>query len=111
METQICIAIVSLVEVVIMIIGFIIAAKEYFSTKRNETVNKLNNQKEILINQIIAYYSEEQEAIKWINDISPQKIPNLQQKLREKAQNNENNPDKIYPKFTANKAMSFLNHI
>ena len=48
METQICIAIVSLVEVVIMIIGFIIAAKEYFSTKRNETVNKLNNQKEIL---------------------------------------------------------------
>ena len=104
MELQVWQSIVSLVEITIMVIGFVIAIKEYCSTKRNKT-------KEILVNQIIAYYSEEQEAIKWIEELSSDKIPNIQQKLREKAQNNEHNPDKIYPKMTASQAMAYTFHI
>lgn len=96
--------IASLVGTIIMTVGFVMAVKEYCTAKKNKT-------KRQLIEQIVAYYSEEQEAINWINDLSKDKIPNLQQKLRERAQNNANNPEKVYPKMTAKQAMDLNNRV
>jgi predicted RNase H-related nuclease YkuK (DUF458 family) len=94
--------IASLVETIIMIVGFVMAVKEYCTAKKYKTKRKL-------IEQIVAYYSEEQEAIKWINDLSQDKIPSLQQKLRERARNNDNNPEKVYHNMTAKQAMDLIN--
>ena len=91
----------SILEVLIAVIGLLLAVREYFKEKRRKSTK-------MFVEQITAYYSEEQEAIKWIKELSPTEIPNLQQKLRKLAQDNENNPLRIYPKLTPKQAESYL---
>lgn len=101
MKTELLSSITSIIEMLIAVSGFVLVLKEYYKTKRNKT-------KKMLAEQVIAYYSEEQEAIKWIEELSPDKIPNLQKELRKKAQNNEHNLNNIYPKLTAKQAEDYL---
>lgn len=91
----------SILEVLIAVIGLLLAVREYFKEKRRKSTK-------MFVEQITAYYSEEQEAIKWIKELSPTEIPNLQQKLRKLAQDNENNPLRIYPKLTPKQAESYI---
>lgn len=91
----------SILEVLIAVIGLLLAVREYFKEKRRKSTK-------MFVEQITADYSEEQEAIKWIKELSPTEIPNLQQKLRKLAQDNENNPLRIYPKLTPKQAESYI---
>lgn len=101
MNDTIISSISSILEVLIATFGFVLAVKEYFKEKRRKAIR-------MFVEQITAYYSEEQEAIKWIENLSSTKIPNLQQKLRNRAVGNENNPLRIYPKLTPKQAESYL---
>lgn len=91
----------SIIEILIAVIGFSIGVKEYYKNKRSKASRRF-------VEQITAYYAEEQEAIKWINELSKERIPNLQTKLRKRAEENENNPARYYPNMTPKQAESYL---
>ena len=101
MDTEIIKAAASLLEVTITVIGFVLAIKEYYKNKRNKSLR-------LFADQITAYYYEEQEAMKWIESLSDKKIPKLQQQLRKRAAENENNAATLYPKMTPKQAESYL---
>ena len=46
--------------------------------------------------------------MKWIESLSDKKIPKLQQQLRKRAAENENNAAALYPKMTPKQAESYL---
>lgn len=101
MDNTLLQSICSIVEILIAVIGFSIAIKEYYKNKRSKAIRRF-------VEQITAYYAEEQEAIKWINELSKEKIPNLQTKLRKRAEENDNNPARLYPNMTPKQAESYL---
>lgn len=100
-QNEILSSILSLLGIIIASLGLVIAVHEYIKNKRNKTIR-------LFVDQITAYYAEEQEAIKWIIELSQNKIPKLQEQLRKRAQDNENNPGRIYPNMTPKKAESYL---
>lgn len=62
-----------------------------------------------LSKQVIAYYSEEQEAVKEIEEaLKKENVKTIKTRLRNKAQSNENNLEKVYPSMTAKRARSYL---
>lgn len=94
-------SIMSLLGIIIASFGLVIAVHEYVKSKRNKIFR-------LFVDQIIAYYAEEQEAIKWIKELSPKEIPKLQEKLRKRAQENDINHGRVYPNMTPKKAESYL---
>lgn len=100
-QNELLTSIMSLLGIIIASVGLVIAVHEYIKSKRNKTIRQF-------VDQITAYYAEEQEAIKWIAELSDNKIPKLQEELRKRAQKSEINPDKVYPKMTPKKAESYL---
>ncbi len=89
-----------ILELIICVLGVIIPLcmliKEHFDKKRTE-----------LAEQVIAYYYLQEEAVKWIKELSPYE-KKTKEALRKRAQNNEENNRHIYPDMTAKEAEIYL---
>ena len=86
-----------IIEILIAVLGLSFAIREYYK-------NKLNKVKKELIEQIIAYYYEEQEAVEWICQLTGENSKKIKMELRKRAQNNVENTNNIYPKLTSKEA-------
>ena len=80
-----------ILELIICVLGVIIPLcmliKEHFDKKRTE-----------LAEQVIAYYYLQEEAVKWIKELSPYE-KKTKEALRKRAQNNEENNKKFRSTF------------
>lgn len=79
---------------IVTVLGFIFAIYLYFREVRSKKVKKLAR-------QIIAFYSEEQEAIKEIQKYTGEKHQTIMKRLRNNAVKNDNNLEGEYPFLTA----------
>ncbi|MBO7210024.1 MAG: hypothetical protein J6V44_03305 [Methanobrevibacter sp.] len=86
-----------IIEILIAVVGFCIAVREYCK-------NKFNKAKKELIEQVSAYYYEEQEAVEWICQLTGENSKKIKMELRKRAQNNVENINNIYPKLTSKEA-------
>lgn len=99
METRIFI---DVLELVLSILGIVIplcvVICEHYSKKRKQ-----------LVEQVIAYYCLQEEAIKWIQEFNPNlKEKNVKEELRRRAQVNKKNMRKSYPKMAIKEAEKYL---
>ena len=89
-----------LLELIICVLGVIIPLcmliKEHFDKKRTN-----------LARQVIAYYCLQEEAVKWIQELSPNE-KKVKEQLRKRAQNNEANNQRIYPDMAIKEAERYL---
>ncbi len=89
-------------------VTLVIALKEYFSTKREKAKIKHSKAMQDMAMQIIAFYCEEQEAIKWIMELSGEKYSDVKEELRNRAVLNEKNVFQTKPAMTPSKAKDFI---
>lgn len=69
---------------------------EHFDKKRTK-----------LAEQVIAYYCLQEEAVKWIKELSPEE-KKVKEQLRKRAQDNEENNRHIYPTMAVKEAEKHL---
>jgi len=90
---------------IIAVIGFVMAAREYYKTKKDNT-------RSLLAKEAYALYFVEQEAIKKIielkNDVNT-KPKTVQKEIRDAAIQNPANTLSLRPKFAANKFSKYIN--
>lgn len=90
----------NIMELTICVLGVVIPLwiliKEHFDKKRTK-----------LAEQVIAYYCLQEEAIKWIKELSPNE-KKVKEQLRKRAQNNEDNNRHIYPDMAIKEAEKYL---
>lgn len=89
-----------IIELTISVMGVVIPLvmliKEHYAKKRHK-----------LAEQVIAYYCLQEEAIKWIKELSPNE-KKVKEQLRQRAKANEQNFLKSYPKMTLKEASNYL---
>lgn len=92
--------VMDILELVICVLGVVIplcvVIIEHYDKKKTQ-----------LAEQVIAYYYLQEEAIKWIKELSPNE-KKLKEALRKRAQNNEENNRHIYPDMSAKEAEKYL---
>jgi len=94
-------SILSLLGIIIATTGFVMAVFEYFRNKRSKTVT-------YFAKQIIGFYSIEQEAIKWIHDLTKMNEQTIQRELRKRGEKNDNNLESVRPDMSASGARKYL---
>jgi NADH:ubiquinone oxidoreductase subunit 5 (subunit L)/multisubunit Na+/H+ antiporter MnhA subunit len=90
------------INLILTIIGFLLAWYTYCREVKNELVVKLAK-------QVIAYYSLEQEAIKEIQKTSQESAKTIKVRLRNAAKYNQENLEGEYPSMTAKAARKYVN--
>ncbi len=89
-----------ILELIISVLGVIIPLciliKEHFDKKRTK-----------LAKQVIAYYCLQEEAVKWIQELSPNE-KKVKEELRNRAENNEANNQRIRPTMAVKEAEKYL---
>lgn len=87
---EFCIAVLGVV------VPLCICIKEHYSKQRKE-----------LAEQVIAYWCLQEEAVKWISELSPDE-KKVKLTLRQRAQHNKDNVHRTYPKMALREAADYL---
>jgi len=95
-------SIVNLISICIGVFGFVLAFFLYLKEKRNKKIKTL-------VDQVCAYYYEEDVAVKELQKLSPDKSEQkIKSDLRKKAKFHPDNTENLPPKLTDLEAKKYL---